>query len=159
MERVAKYAVDIGFYCNFFPYPKGFSINAALTRQEYHRAIENIESLIEKYPKKVFIDFPLAGATNRSLRNICPAVFISSHIDVDGHLRLCKYSSKKIGSLEESSLIDLWNKQRNEVKKLNHLSSNCELYPECGGGCLANKTEYGMDYYCLRCANGRNNQG
>jgi hypothetical protein len=49
---VAEYAVDIGFYCNFFPYPRGFSINAALAMQEYHRAIENIESLIERYPKR-----------------------------------------------------------------------------------------------------------
>lgn len=159
MERVAEYAVDKGFYCNFFPYPKGFSINAALAMQEYHRAIEKIESLIEKYPKKVFIDFPLAGAANKSLRNICPAVSVSTHIDVDGHLRFCKYSSKKIGSLEESSLIDLWNKQRDEVKKLNHLCSNCTLYPACGGGCLANKTKYGKDYYCQWYANGRNNQG
>ena len=159
MEKVAEYAVDKGFYCNFFPYPRGFSINAALAMQEYHRAIENIESLIERYPKDVFIDFPLAGATNRSLRNICPAVSVSTHIDVDGGLRLCKYSSTNIGSLEESSLIDLWNKQRNEVKKLNHLCSNCKLYPECGGGCLANKTEYGIDYYCQWYANERNNQG
>ncbi|RLI78199.1 hypothetical protein DRP04_10420 [Archaeoglobales archaeon] len=159
MERVAEYAMDKGFYCNFFSYPREFSINAALSRQEYYRAIENIRSLIERYPKDVFIDFPLAGAKNRSLRNICPAVFISSHIDVDGCLRLCKYSSKKIGSLEELSLIDLWNKQRNEVKKLNNFCSNCELYPWCGGGCLANKTKFGTDYYCMRCANGRNNQG
>lgn len=154
MERVAEYAIDIGFYCNFFPYPRGFSINAALARQEYYHAIENIESLTERYPKDVFIDFPLAGATNGSLRNICPAVFMSSHIDVEGYLRLCKYSSKKIGSLEELPLLDLWNRQRNEVRNLNLFCSSCNLYSDCGGGCLANKTERGVDYYCSKHGNG-----
>lgn len=159
MERMAEYAVDSGFYCNFFPYPRSFNLENALSKREYYLALEKIDSLIKNYPKEVFIDFPLAGATNRSLRNICPAVFISSHIDVDGHLRFCKYSSKKIGSFKESSLIDLWNKQKDEVRNLNLFCSSCNLYSDCGGGCLANKTESGVDYYCSKYGNERNNQG
>lgn len=149
MKQVAEYAIDLGFYCNFFPYPRKFG-NAALDIQEFNLATRNLEILFKKYQKYVFIDIPLVGSRNKSLKNICPAIFISTHIDVDGYLRLCKYFPERVGSLKESSLIDLWNTQLKYINNINMVCSTCNTYSNCGGGCLANKNDFGLDYYCRR---------
>ncbi len=148
IELAAEFAIDHGFYCNFFAYPRGFNKLASLNKNEYSYVIKKIGEVFESYPNKIFLDVPLAGLNNRSLKNICPAIFISTHIDVDGHLRPCKYASMTIGSLKEYSLYELWDMQKIEVKWQNLHCTNCNQYPNCGGGCFANKTDCNIDYYC-----------
>ncbi|MFZ2414954.1 MAG: radical SAM protein [Minisyncoccia bacterium] len=150
IEQVAEFAIDRGFYCNFFTFPRGSNRLAALSKKDYIYVMKKVSDIFELYPKRIFLDFPLAGLNDRSLKNICPAIFISSHIDVDGYLRPCKYSSIKIGSLNEYSLHDLWEMQKMEVQRLNSHCLNCNRYSDCGGGCFANKTDRNIDYYCPR---------
>lgn len=148
IERIAEFAMNRGFYCNFFTYPRGFSKFAALNKKDYFNAIKKVGNIYKFYPKRIFLDFPLAGLNDKSLKNLCPAIFISSHIDVNGYLRPCKYSSMKIGSLKDYSLCDLWDMQKREIQRLNSYCSSCNQYTYCGGGCLVNKADCGIDYYC-----------
>lgn len=149
MAHAAQFALCHGFYCNFFPYPRSYA-KGIMSRNEYYQALKIASRLAEEYPKDIFLDFPLAGAADKSRKNICPAHSVSAHIDIDGFLSPCKYSIAKIGSIGECSLSDLWTRQLSIVKEVNQSCSKCSQYSECGGGCLGNKADDGIDYYCLR---------
>lgn len=149
MDEIANYAIENGFYCNFFPYPKEFSPDAALSKEEYFLAATMAGLIAKRYSEKIFLDFPSAGLINESLVNLCPAVYISSHIDVDGGFRLCKYASTSMGSLEVSSIQDLWKAQQEVVQKKNKGCVRCDSYKICGGGCMASKEKDGTNYYCF----------
>lgn len=154
IDHVVNFALDKGFYCNFFPYPRGFISKPALSREEYKFFMNKLSLIFKRHPKNVFIDLPLLGLREKSLINICPAIFISSHIDVDGYLKICKFCSKKIGSLENLSLRSLWTNQKNTIKRFNIICSNCNFYLNCGGGCFVNKDKSGVDHYCPIYRNG-----
>jgi hypothetical protein len=41
-----------------------------------------------------------------------------------------------------------WRCLQREVANLNASCSSCSQFASCGGGCLANKTKSGKEYYC-----------
>ncbi|MDW7990441.1 MAG: radical SAM protein [Archaeoglobaceae archaeon] len=147
IEQIVDFSIKIGFYCNLLFYPRDFCTNT-MKKEEFFSLITKLEELIEIYPKKIFLDFPIAGLKKESLINICPAMVIGAHIDVDGFLKPCKFSSSIIGNIKELSIQELWNRKRELVASLNSFCSKCNFYFNCGGGCLANKTKRGVDYYC-----------
>lgn len=151
ITKVASFAFKKGIYFNPIFLPQSYNGNA-IDKNEYWEVARCISKLKQKYPKKIFSDFPLAAKCYDNLHGWCPAGRLLMNINIKGEISLCPYSNNFIGSLRKFSLINYWIKCQEEAARL---IANCEkrkCFKKCGGGCLTNRiSKDGIDNYCPIC--------
>lgn len=96
--------------------------------------------------RDVIIDTPLLGLSGWP--NLCSGGRLAMFLDVDGGIKPCPYFPYPLCHLDEGGIVKAWRNLQNEVVSLNENCSSCSQFSSCGGGCLANKTDSGKEYYC-----------
>jgi radical SAM protein with 4Fe4S-binding SPASM domain len=121
----------------------------ALDVQAYHRVLKELCRLPLT---DIIIDMPLLGLMGWP--NLCPGGRLAMFIGVEGEVKPCPHFPSPLCWLEED-IPGAWRTMQEKVAAMNEMCRICVDFSICGGGCLANKTALGKDYYCPYCSSGR----
>lgn len=141
MPKIIDWCKRVKFYPNVFiiPYKHRYALKI-----EDHQEI--IMRLLALPLQNVIIDTPLLGL--HGWPNLCSGGRLAMFIDVDGGVKPCPYFSHPLCHLDGEGVSEAWRRLQEEVASLNNSCSYCPQFHFCGGGCLANKTASGKEYYC-----------
>jgi radical SAM protein with 4Fe4S-binding SPASM domain len=141
MPKIVDWCRRIDFYPNMFIIP--YKHRYALKLEDYP---EVTTQLLALPLQNVIIDTPLLGLSGWP--NLCSGGRLAMFIDVDGGVKPCPYFPYPLCHLDGDGVAKAWRCLQREVANLNASCSSCSQFASCGGGCLANKTESGKEYYC-----------
>ena len=146
IAAVFDWCCSLNFIPNFFVVPRQHEY--FLDLQDYCAVLQTLRKLP---PEDIIIDVPLLGLSGWS--NICPGGRLAMYIGVDGEIKPCPDFPYPLCWLEED-VPSTWGTLQEKIAVMNEFCSSCEHFSVCGGGCLANKTGAGKDYYCSQvCTN------
>ena len=140
IAAVLDWCRSLNFIPNFFVVPRQHEYSVDL--QDYRVVLQ---ALRELPPEDIIIDVPLLGLSGWS--NICPGGRVAMYIGVDGEIMPCPDFPYPICWMGKD-IPSTWRTLQEKIAVMNEVCSSCEHFSACGGGCLANKTGAGKDYYC-----------
>lgn len=141
MSGILDWCRSHAFHPNMFIVPRRHA--QAFGLDAYPQVIKEICALPLH---EIIIDTPLLGL--HGWPNLCSGGRLAMFIDVDGGVKPCPYFSHPLCHLDGEGVSEAWRRLQEEVASLNNSCSYCPQFHFCGGGCLANKTESGKEYYC-----------
>lgn len=113
------------------------------------RIAKLVARIKNKYPTKVFSDFPLGGARYPGISGWCPAGRLSMHFSQNGEAFLCAHSKEVIALLYERSVIQCWSVCKSRVRAMSVFCQRKKCFAICGGGCFARyKPNSKRDPFC-----------
>jgi len=141
MSGILGWCREHNFRPNMFTVPRQHK--HAFMPDEYPEVIRELCTLPLQ---DIIIDTPLLGL--HGWPNLCSGGRLAMFIDVDGGVKPCPYFPYPLCHLDGDGIAKAWSCLQREVANLNASCSSCSQFASCGGGCLANKTESGKEYYC-----------
>ncbi len=144
---VLNWCHRFNFTPNIFIVPRRHEY--ALDVQSYHLVLKELCRLPLM---DIIIDVPLLGLMGWP--NLCPSGRLAMFIGAKGEVKPCPHFPYPLCWLEED-IAGAWRTVREKVAAMNETCRICEHFSICGGGCPANKTVSGKDYYCPYFSSGR----
>lgn len=141
MASILGWCREHNFRPNMFTVPRQHK--HALLLEEYPEVLRELCALPLQ---EIIIDTPLLGLSGWP--NLCSGGRLAMFIDVDGGVKPCPYFPYPLCHLDGDGVAKAWRCLQREVANLNASCSSCSQFASCGGGCLANKTKSGKEYYC-----------
>jgi len=141
MASILGWCSKHNFRPNMFTVPRQHK--HALLLEEYPEVLRELCALPLQ---EIIIDTPLLGLSDWP--NLCSGGRLAMFIDVDGGVKPCPYFPYPLCHLDGDGVAKAWRCLQREVANLNASCSSCSQFASCGGGCLANKTKSGKEYYC-----------
>jgi radical SAM protein with 4Fe4S-binding SPASM domain len=140
IHSILSWCQDYNFRLNMFIVSRQHKY--ALKHYEY---LEVIRELCALPLQDIIIDTPLLGL--HGWPNLCSGGRLAMFIDIDGGIKPCPYFPYPLFHIEEG-LSKAWRNLQREIINLNVNCTSCSYFSSCGGGCLANKSNTGKEYYC-----------
>ncbi|NPV28119.1 MAG: radical SAM protein [Firmicutes bacterium] len=128
-----------------------FKANIFIVPRHHKYALEftSFQQIIKKLGnlplRELIIDIPLLGLSG--FPNLCPGGRLAMFIGPEGEVKPCPYFPLPLSHLKEG-VLKAWVCLQAKLTELNKGCACCRYFSLCGGGCLANKTGAGKDYYC-----------
>jgi len=141
LSGILSWCKEYRFRPNMFTVPRQHK--HAIMPEEYPEVIRELCAL---HLQDIIIDTPLLGL--HGWPNLCSGGRLAMFIDVDGGVKPCPYFPYPLCHLDEDGVAKAWHSLQSQVARLNANCTSCSQFASCGGGCLANKTESGKEYYC-----------
>ena len=152
LQTLVKIAFEKGFFVSIFPVPKSIlKSEYILSNEEYRGLSAVVDSLINKYGRNVYGEFPTMGLIYDNLIGICPSHYIKMNITPEFKLTPCRFVEKPIGNINNSIKTN-WNIWQAEIEKVetHEICKMCSVKKYCNGGCISNwNSNSKIDTYCI----------
>lgn len=140
IDGVLSWCAEHSFKANIFIVPRAHKY--ALEFMAFQQVMKKLGNLLLH---ELILDIPLLGLIGYP--NLCPGARLAMFIGIGGEVKPCPYFPYPLGQVKEG-VLEAWVCLQERLAGLNRSCACCRYFSLCGGGCLANKTDTGKDYYC-----------